>query len=46
MHYNKPGTHFPCLQTGVGPEHSLLLLQPELELFFGEIQETYDFAIT
>ena len=32
-HYNKPGTHCPCLQTGVGAEHSLLLLQPEEELF-------------
>ena len=33
MHQNKPGTHCPFLQTGVSPEHSLLLLQPEWELF-------------
>ena len=28
-HNDKPATHCPCLQTGVGAEHSLLLLQPE-----------------
>ena len=32
-HYDKPATHCPCLQIGVGAEHSLLLLQPEEELF-------------
>ena len=40
-YYNKPGTHCPCLQTGVGPKHSLLLLQPEKELFFGDIQSFF-----
>ena len=29
LNKNKPGTHCPFLQTGVSPEHSLLLLQPE-----------------
>ena len=35
--YNKPATHCLCLQTGVSPEHSLLLLQPEWELFLDTV---------